>query len=63
MDSYVVALLYIGEAFTPCAWMLQVVHAHNVYDHPVEDLYLAISLGWNVMDLVSLVSSIDQRID
>jgi len=25
--------------------MLRVVHAHNVYDHPVDDLCLAIILG------------------
>jgi hypothetical protein len=35
----------------------------NVYDHPVDDLCLAISLGVKVVDLVSLVSNIDQRLD
>ena len=38
-------MLYIGEALIPCAWMLLIVHAQNVYNHPVDDLYLAISLG------------------
>ena len=45
MERFVVVVLYIGEAFIPCAWMLQVVHAHNVYEHPIDDLCLAISLG------------------
>ena len=35
----------IGEALIPCAWMLSVVHAQNVYNHPDDDLCLAISLG------------------
>ena len=45
MESYIVVVLYIGEAFTPHAWMLRVVHVKNVYDNPVDDIYLAISLG------------------
>ena len=45
MDGSVIAMLYIGEDFIPCVWMLQVLHAQNVYDHPVDDLCLAISLG------------------
>ena len=44
MESPVVAVLYIGEAPIPCVWILLIVHAQNVYDHPVDDLYLAISL-------------------
>ena len=34
-----------------------------MYDHPVDDLSLAISLGWKDVDFVSLVSSIDHRLD
>jgi len=45
IEKYVVSLLDIGEVIIPCAWMLQVVHMQNVYDHPVDDLYLAINLG------------------
>ena len=41
----IIAMLYIGEALIPCAWILWVLHAQNVYNHPVDDLYLAISLG------------------
>jgi len=44
MEILVVAMLNIGEALIPCAWMLWVVHAQNAYDHLVENLYLAISL-------------------
>ena len=39
------------------------LHAQNVYNHSVDDLYLAICWGWKVVDLVSLVSNIDQRLD
>ena len=45
MESSVVAMLDIGEDFISCAWMLRVVHAQHVYNHPVDDLCLAISLG------------------
>ena len=45
MESYVVVVLDIGEAFIPCAWMLQVLHAQNMYYHHGYDLCLAISLG------------------
>ena len=34
-----------GKALIPCAWMIWIVHAQNVYNHPIDDLYLAISLG------------------
>jgi len=45
MERFVVAVMDIGEAFTPCAWMLRVLHAQNVNDHPIDDVSLAISLG------------------
>ena len=38
------------------------MHAQNVYNHPVDDLYLAISLGMEIFGLGELVSSIDQRL-
>jgi hypothetical protein len=34
-----------------------------MHDHSVEDLNLTISPGWKEVDLVSLVSSSDQRLD
>ena len=45
VESSVVAMLDIGDALIPCVWMLRVVQAHNVYDHLVGNLCLAISLG------------------
>ena len=48
MSSYgelCIVVLDIGETFIPHVWMLRVVHAQNVYDHHVDNLYLAISLG------------------
>jgi hypothetical protein len=45
MEGSVIAMLSIGEALMPFEWMLQFVHGKNVYDHPVGDLCLAISLG------------------
>ena len=38
-------VLDIREALILCVWMLCIVHLQNVYDHPVDDLCLAISLG------------------
>ena len=45
MESLVAVVLYIGKDFIPCARMLQVVHVQNVYDHFVDEICLAISLG------------------
>lgn len=45
MESLVIVVLDIGEALIPCAWILWVVHAQNMYSHLIDDLYLAISLG------------------
>ena len=45
MESSIVVVLDIREAIIPCVWMLRVVHTYNVYDNPVDDLYLAINLG------------------
>ena len=44
LESPIVAVLNIGEALVPCAWMICVVHAQNVYDHPIDNLCLAINL-------------------
>ena len=45
MESYVVAVLDIGEDFIPCEWILCVLQVQNVHDNPVDDLCLAIGLG------------------
>ena len=45
MESFVIVVLEIGDDFIACAWILQVLHTKNVYDHLVDDLCLAMSLG------------------
>jgi hypothetical protein len=45
MESPIVTVLDIWETLIPCTWMLRTVHAHDVHNHLIEDLCLAISLG------------------
>jgi hypothetical protein len=45
MESSIVVVLKIGETLIPFAWILGVVHAQYVHDHPIDDLCLAIILG------------------
>lgn len=45
MESFVIAMLDIGEAFIPCVFMLRVLHEKDLHDHPIDDLCLTISLG------------------
>ena len=40
-----VVVLHIGNVVIPCVWMFEVVHPKDVYDHPIDYLCLAISLG------------------
>jgi hypothetical protein len=63
MKGFFIAVLNIGETLIPCAWMFGVVHAKYMHDHSIDDLCLAISLGWKAMHFVSLVSNSDQRLD
>jgi hypothetical protein len=63
MYGSVVVVLNIGKTLIPGVGVLGIVHAQDVHDHPVDDLGLAICLGWKEVDLVSLVSSSDQRLD
>jgi hypothetical protein len=44
MESPVVAVMNIGKTLIPCAWILRVIHAQDVHNHPINDLYLDISL-------------------
>ena len=44
MESPIITVLYIGKALIRCAWMLLILHAHNVYNHPVDDLCMSIGL-------------------
>jgi hypothetical protein len=45
MYGSVVTILNIGMTLIPCVWMLRIVHAQNMHDHPVDELGLAICLG------------------
>jgi hypothetical protein len=45
MDSPVVTMLDIWETLVPCTWMLRIVCAQDVHNHPIDDLCLAIGLG------------------
>jgi hypothetical protein len=45
MESPVVTVLNIGETLIPCMWMLRVVHAQDVHNHPIDDLCLVVCLG------------------
>jgi hypothetical protein len=44
MESPVVVVLNIGKTLIPCTWMLRVIHAQDVHNHPIDDLCLAIGL-------------------
>jgi hypothetical protein len=65
LDMYgsIVVVMNIGKNIIPCSRVIRIVHVHNMHNHPVEDLVLAICLGWKEVDLVSLVSNSDQRLD
>jgi hypothetical protein len=45
METPVVTVLNIGETLIPCAWILIFVHAYDVHNHIIDDLYLVIYLG------------------
>jgi hypothetical protein len=45
MESPVVTMLEIWETLIPCMGMLRIVHAHDVQNHPIDNLCLAIGLG------------------
>ena len=45
MESLVVTVLNIGETLIPCTWILRVVHAQDVHNHLIDDLYLVVCLG------------------
>ena len=63
MHVSIVDVLNIGKTLIACAGMLGIVDAWDIQDHSVDDLGLAIRLGWKEVDFVSLVSSSDQRLD
>jgi hypothetical protein len=45
MKISIVTMLNIGEDIIPCTWMLRFVHAHDLHNHLIVDLYLTICLG------------------
>jgi hypothetical protein len=45
MYASVVTMLNIGKNPIPCVRVLEIVHAQNMHNHPVDDLSLAIHLG------------------
>jgi hypothetical protein len=63
MEIPVVTMLNIGENLIPCRWILRVVHAHDVHNNMIDDLFWSSVWGWKIVDLVSLVSNSDQSLD
>ena len=45
MYGSIVTVLNIGKTLILCAWMLGIVHAQDMHDHPVDDLDLDTQLG------------------
>jgi hypothetical protein len=45
MEIFIIAMMNIEDTLIPCAWILGVVHVKDIHDHPLGNLYLAISLG------------------
>jgi hypothetical protein len=44
MESLVVVVMKIGKTLIPCTQILRVIHAKDVHNHLIDDLYLAIGL-------------------
>jgi hypothetical protein len=42
MESPVVIVMNIGETLIPCTWMFRVVHAQDMHNHLIDDLYLGV---------------------
>ena len=45
MKDPIVVVLNIRKVVIPCAGMFGIVHVQDVYDRPIDHLYLSISLG------------------
>jgi hypothetical protein len=45
MQGSVVAILHIGNTLIPCVEVFLIVHVQDMYDHPIDELSLAIYLG------------------
>ena len=59
MEGSILFVLNTRMDIISCTWMLRVVHSHDVHNHPIDDLFLSISLGVEGVDLVRLVSNSD----
>jgi hypothetical protein len=63
VEGSVVAMLNIRKDFIPCAWMFGIIHPQDMNNHHVDYLCFPSVCGWKAVDLVSLVSIIDHRLD
>jgi hypothetical protein len=45
MQGSIVAMMDIGKTLIACAQVLGIVHAHDMYVHPIDDLNLAMCVG------------------
>jgi hypothetical protein len=45
MHGSIVVVLNIGKNIIPCVGVIEIVHAKNVHDHPIDELSLVIILG------------------
>ena len=62
MESPVITVLYIGKALVPCAWMLGLYMRRMCTIILLTTSVWPLVWGWKAVDLVSLVSNIDQRL-
>lgn len=56
------SLLHKGKALIPCSWMLGFVYVQFMII-PFTTFFQTSICGWNVIDLVNLLSNNDQRLD
>jgi hypothetical protein len=61
MESPIVVMMNIGNTLVPCMQMLRVVHAQGVIR--LTTYFWPSVWGWKAVDLVSLVSNNDQRLN
>jgi len=45
MERPFITLLNREETLIPCMWILQVVNAQDVHNHPIDDIFLVVYLG------------------
>jgi hypothetical protein len=62
MQGSIVAMLNIGETLIPCVRVLGIIHVQDIMIILFMTSVWPSFWGWKVMDLVSWVSSSDQRL-